>query len=89
VITGRELLRPEIEQIWRIDRSEVADNLYYLENGLLVLRSEHYDMPSFLHLSPKISTLNVTPESNYLAGLDGEPSAPYSPSSYSCCSSTT
>jgi predicted N-acetyltransferase YhbS len=47
VITGRELLRGEIERIWTIDRSEVIDNIYYFENGTLVLRQEHYDMPGW------------------------------------------
>ena len=40
----RELQRHEIETIWSIDRSEVIDNIYYYEDGELVLRPEHYDM---------------------------------------------
>ena len=44
MITRRELLREEIEQVWNIDRSEVIDNIYYLENGTLVLRPEHHDV---------------------------------------------
>ena len=44
VITGRELLRGEIEQVWHIDRSEVIDNIYHVENGILALRPEHYDL---------------------------------------------
>ena len=47
MITGRELLRKEIERIWTIDRSEVIDHIYYYENGALVLRQEHYDMPGW------------------------------------------
>jgi predicted N-acetyltransferase YhbS len=47
VITGRELLREEIEQVWNIDRSEVIDNIYHLENGSLVLKPEHYDIPGW------------------------------------------
>lgn len=43
-MTARELLREEIEQVWNIDRSEVIDNIYYLESGALVLRPEHYDL---------------------------------------------
>jgi predicted N-acetyltransferase YhbS len=44
MITFRELLREEIEQIWSIDRREVIEAVYYLENGALVLKPEHYDM---------------------------------------------
>lgn len=43
-MTGRELLRQEIEQVWKIDRSEVIDNVYRLENGALALRAEHHDV---------------------------------------------
>jgi predicted N-acetyltransferase YhbS len=48
VITGRELLREEITHVWHIDRSEVIDNIYHCENGTLVLRPEHYDIPGWL-----------------------------------------
>ena len=44
MITGRELLREEIEKVWNIDRSEVTHNIYKLENGRLVLRPQHYDV---------------------------------------------
>jgi predicted N-acetyltransferase YhbS len=44
MITYRELQRDEIELIWIIDRREVIDQIYYYENGALVLRPEHYDM---------------------------------------------
>lgn len=40
----RELTRSEIPYIWQIDRSEVIDNIYYLRDGKLVLKPEHYDM---------------------------------------------
>jgi len=40
----RELTRSEIPYIWQIDRSEVIDNIYYLRDGKLVIRPEHYDM---------------------------------------------
>jgi predicted N-acetyltransferase YhbS len=40
----RELVRDEIEQIWDIDRREVIEAVYYLVDGQLVLRPEHYDM---------------------------------------------
>ena len=38
------LTRGEIIQIWSIDRREVIENVYHLENGSLVLKPEHYDM---------------------------------------------
>jgi len=44
MLAGRELKRAEITRIWEIDRREVIDNIYYLENGRLVLKPEHYDM---------------------------------------------
>jgi predicted N-acetyltransferase YhbS len=47
MITGSELLRAEIERVWDIDRSEVIDKVYYLENGTLVLRPQHHDVPGW------------------------------------------
>ena len=44
MITRRELLREEIERVWNIDRSEVIDNVYHLENGALVLKPQHIDV---------------------------------------------
>jgi predicted N-acetyltransferase YhbS len=44
MLSARELERDEIEQIWSIDRSEVIHNIYYFENGELVLKPEYYDM---------------------------------------------
>lgn len=44
MIIARELRRDEIEHVWRIDRREVIENVYYLENDTLVLKTEHYDM---------------------------------------------
>lgn len=43
-MNGRILRWNEIPKIWAIDRSEVIDAVYYLENGNLVLIPEHYDM---------------------------------------------
>ncbi len=40
----RELQRDEIEKIWEIDRGEVINNIYYHEDGALVLRPEYYEM---------------------------------------------
>jgi predicted N-acetyltransferase YhbS len=44
MISGRKLSRDEIKAIWAIDRSEVIEAVYYLENEALVLRPEHFDM---------------------------------------------
>ncbi len=44
MLTARELTRSEVTRLWDIDRREVIDNIYYLENGELVLKPEHYDM---------------------------------------------
>ncbi len=40
----RELTRSEVEDVWRIDRSEAVDGVYYLEEGALVLKPEHHDV---------------------------------------------
>lgn len=47
MISGRRLSRGEIEDVWRIDRSEVIDAVYHLENGTLQLRREHLDVPGW------------------------------------------
>ena len=47
MISERELRRSEIAQVWNIDRSEVIDNLYRLENGTLVLHPHHIDVPGW------------------------------------------
>ena len=44
MIKGRRLSRDEIKGIWTIDRSEVIDALYYLEDGSLQLRPVHHDV---------------------------------------------
>jgi predicted N-acetyltransferase YhbS len=44
MLTARELTREEISRIWDIDRREVIENIYYFEDGGLVLKPEHYDM---------------------------------------------
>ena len=43
MISGRRLSRDEIGDIWTIDRGEVVDGIYYLENGSLQLRPVHHD----------------------------------------------
>jgi predicted N-acetyltransferase YhbS len=40
----RLLERDEVEAVWTIDRREIIENIYYLENGELVLKDEYYDM---------------------------------------------
>src|SRR5512143_966220 len=48
--TGRErmniraLQRDEIPLVWKVDRREIIENIYYLRDGKLVLEPEHYDM---------------------------------------------
>jgi predicted N-acetyltransferase YhbS len=44
MIEGHELTRAEVLCMWDIDRREVIYNIYYFENGRLVLKPEHYDM---------------------------------------------
>ncbi len=44
MLTFRHLSREELTLVWSIDRSEVTDNVYHLENGALVLKSEHFDL---------------------------------------------
>lgn len=39
----RLLSREEIPLIWTIDRSEVIENVYGLEDGVLVLRPNYFD----------------------------------------------
>lgn len=47
MITERELRRDEIPLIWSIDRSEVIENISHLENGVLVLRPHHVEVPGW------------------------------------------
>ena len=44
MISGRILTRDEIRDVWTIDRSEVIEGLYSLENGSLQLRPVHHDV---------------------------------------------
>jgi predicted N-acetyltransferase YhbS len=43
----RELGRLEIRDVWSIDRAEVIEKIYYHEDGELVLKPEHYDVPGW------------------------------------------
>jgi predicted N-acetyltransferase YhbS len=43
-VSIRELTQSEVARVWQIDRSEVVDGIYHLEDGALVLRPEHYDV---------------------------------------------
>lgn len=47
MITERKLRRDEIPLIWSIDRSETIENIYHLENGVLVLRPHHVEVPGW------------------------------------------
>ena len=44
MITGRDLTREEIPRVWSIDRSELVENVYRLESGVLVMRPHHIDV---------------------------------------------
>ncbi len=44
MIHGRRIAREEIEKVWAIDRSEVVENLYRLENGALLLEPRRFDI---------------------------------------------
>jgi len=44
VIELRKLLREEITQVWNIDRSEVIEKFYHLQDGVLMLRPKHIDV---------------------------------------------
>lgn len=44
MIDSRELQREEIEQVWTIDRREVIENTYILENGVLSLNPDYWNM---------------------------------------------
>jgi predicted N-acetyltransferase YhbS len=40
----RLLERDEVETVWTIDRREIIENIYHMENGELVLHAEYYDV---------------------------------------------
>jgi predicted N-acetyltransferase YhbS len=40
----RELTRAEVPYVWQINRREVIENIYYVEDEKLILKPEHYDM---------------------------------------------
>lgn len=42
MITLRPLTRSEIPNIWTIDRTEIIENIYELENGTLVLKPDYF-----------------------------------------------
>jgi len=47
MISGRTLPRDEIKDVWAIDRSEVIDAVYQVENGSLRLHPVHQDVPGW------------------------------------------
>ena len=44
MIRGRTLSRGEIADLWSIDRSELIEAVYHLDEGALSLRPEHHDL---------------------------------------------
>ncbi len=57
MITGRELTRDEIDAVWTIDRSEVIDRVYRVEQGALVLEDQRHH----LHGWPEGEAEKATP----------------------------
>ena len=53
----RFLQRDEIPLIWQIDRREIIENIYSLENGKLVLKPDYFDMQGW----PPGETEHYTP----------------------------
>lgn len=41
-MTIRELTRKEVEKLWDINRSELAENIFYWRDGRLLLEQEYY-----------------------------------------------
>lgn len=52
----RSLTRSEIPYIWQIDRSELINNIYQLQDEKLVLEPEHYDMHGWPQGEPEHCT---------------------------------
>ena len=44
MLEGKLLKRDEIYKLWQIDRTELIEAVYYLTDGQLVLKPEHYDV---------------------------------------------
>ncbi len=53
----RTLERSEIEQIWTIDRREVVEQIYRLDDGELRLTSDYFDMQGW----PRDEVRKMTP----------------------------
>lgn len=56
MINGRKLKRDEVKDVWSIDRREVINDVYHFENGTIVLKKEHYDMPGWPKGEPEMYT---------------------------------
>ncbi|MGE5072864.1 MAG: GNAT family N-acetyltransferase [Anaerolineae bacterium] len=55
-LTVRNLTREEVTRLWEIDRGEQIENIYYLEDGELVLKPEHYDVQGWPPGEPELYT---------------------------------
>jgi predicted N-acetyltransferase YhbS len=55
----RYLQCDEVPYIWQIDRREVIENIYYLNDGKLVLKPKHYDMHGWPTGEPEHYTPNL------------------------------
>lgn len=56
MIDGRPLARDEIKRVWTIDRREVIEAVYTLQDGALALKPAHFDMQGWPPGEPEAST---------------------------------
>ena len=56
MIDERALARDQIKVIWTIDRGEGIEAVYYMEDGVLVLKPEHHDVRGWQLGMPEHST---------------------------------
>jgi predicted N-acetyltransferase YhbS len=52
----RLLQRDEIPLIWQIDRSEIVENIYYVEDGKLLLKPDYFDIQGWPPGEPELYT---------------------------------
>ena len=52
----RILQRDEIRLIWQIDRREIVQNIYFLNNGKLVLKPDYFDIQGWPPGEPELYT---------------------------------
>lgn len=52
----RLLQRNEIPLIWQIDRREIVENIYYLQDGKLILKRDYFDIQGWPPGEPELYT---------------------------------